>query len=373
MEEVLKVEAEIDGIQALERPTIYLVYGNHGNNPTQLNDYFELFFEVAEASQVELKLEKEVVANAHNILIEMFSEEDVKKIEDIIKRYPDTRIACLCTEFINGDTFNFFKQEENKINYYRSFLSQLPYIIPRPFFKVLKRLLPISVKIFYKSILNEKEDFTSHMVRTFKNRFLNFERLVEHFDCLWCVTDFQLPSYKTKFPNTVVKYFPIVTFRKSPCVRQVDELKDIDVFFSGTITPDRKEKIQQLEAKGLKVVTGMWSEIIREHYLKRSKICLQLKQNPGWPYPSIMRLHQLLTSGNLVLAEKCDVPCIQENFVLSFSNEDFVEKAIQLLKEGNYSERAKEEFANYSLALSPDKKLAINNLSDFLGMIRQEG
>src|SRR5690606_18293824 len=133
---------------------------------------------------------------------------------------------------------------------------------------------------------------------------------------------FQIKSYEEAFPSAQVRYFPIVTYKTHPRLHHNDNRKDIDVFFSGSITPERQQSLHRLEKKGLKVVYGMWSEVLRDHYLNRSKVCLQLKQNPNWPFPSVMRIHHLLASGNLVLSERCEVPCLQEEFTTTFTGEE---------------------------------------------------
>lgn len=338
---------------------IYIIYGNHGKDPTQINDYFDLFREILEEMELPVRFEENIVPNAHNVLIECFLDKHVPEIEKIKKDHPDTRLACLCTEFINGQTFNFFEEESD--------LKSTSVISKRKFKFGLIALLPTFIKEIIKKLLPSRYVHKQIIIRVFDIRFRNFKRILPLLDVLWCVTEFQLPEYKKRFPDKKICYFPSVTFRKSVRIPFRASDKDIDILFSGTMTQEREEKLNRLRKLGLRVVAGLWSDILRDSYLKRTKICLQIKQNPRWKYPSVMRLHYLLTSGCLVLAEKCELGCIQENVVTLFEGDELTTKAVELVKKKNLESEVNLNFNKYLELLKEDQNLVIQNITDFLG------
>ncbi len=346
----------------LEKPVAYLVYGNHGENPAHMHDYFNLFTEVFENAGVTLKFEKEIVPNAHNILIEAFSNNDCENILAIVEKHPDTKLACLCTEFVNGNTFNYFEPKDS----FRH-LVKLHNFLPPIAYKLGRFIFP---KQYNKARSKYHSMARNDIVAagSFKERFRNFERLVPYFEYIWCVIDHQIPDYKEHFRDSKIQYFPVATFRKSVRLHQKDEEKDIDILFSGVPTRERAEKLQKLADRGLKVICGLWSEDIRDHYLKRTKLCLHLKQKADWRFPSSMRLHHLLTSGNLVLAEKCEVKCMQEDFVISFTGDEYLDLAEDLILEKNFSEKARSNFDRYSHALKSDQDHLMSIVGEFINV-----
>lgn len=341
----------------------YLIYGNHGQDPTGLNDYFVFFLDIFKHSPYELKLERDCVPNEFNIYLEMFSASNVRDITSVKQRYPQTRLACLCTEFVNGNTFNFFGGDGSNPPFKYKVYSFLFRIIPKRIRRIIKGICPQTYSDA-KGIVNSYQ--LDHMAAIFKKRFDCFRQLEPSFDYLWCVGEFQLEAYRERFPNSTIRYFPIVTYNTEIGLEHDDQEKDIDILFSGSLTTERRLKLDRLSKMGLKVVAGMWSDILRNEYIRRTKVCLHLKQNTQWKYPSVMRLHHLLISGAIVLSEKCDVGCIQEQVVTQFAGDDLYDKALALIERGGFAEMAHNNFDKYVRLLENDRRAISVNIERFL-------
>ena len=94
-------------------------------------------------------------------------------------------------------------------------------------------------------------------------------------------------------------YLPLVALPGYPVLRrEARSERDIDVFFSGTLTDYRKEVLAQLSGRGLKVMALplQFPDYIRRHFLGRSKLAVGLRIGPDTPFISKQRAHYLLAN-----------------------------------------------------------------------------
>ena len=138
--------------------------------------------------------------------------------------------------------------------------------------------------------------------------------------------------------------------------------KDIDIFFSGTLTTYRNKMTSQLINRGFSVFNagGVLPEFLREDMLGRSKLAIGLKLDESTHILSKCRAHYYLTRLCPHLFERVADETDLDPF-LSFSNSsDIVEEVSKLLNtECHFDSRKYEAFKSalpYELTFS-----ALNN------------
>ena len=96
-----------------------------------------------------------------------------------------------------------------------------------------------------------------------------------------------LPSY----------YLPLVALPDYPILRRLpEELRDIDVFFSGAMTEYRAGVMETLREQGLRVFSQLAKtpSYLRNHFLARSKLAIGLRLGPDTQFTSKQRAHYYL-------------------------------------------------------------------------------
>ncbi len=92
-------------------------------------------------------------------------------------------------------------------------------------------------------------------------------------------------------------YVPLVALPGYPVLdREPGPERDIDIFFSGTLTAYRQEVLGLLAQRGLKVVAQSvsFAEYVRRHYLRRAKLAIGLRLGPDTRFMSKQRAHYCL-------------------------------------------------------------------------------
>lgn len=334
------------------RSKIYLVYGNHGEAPHQIEDYLEYLLDISKSLGFDMIFTREPVPGETNILMEYFDAPFVQRVEKCA-RQKGTKFIAIATEFVTGKTFNRFqdgkavevshKRRSNLPLWLDDFLSHTIPVVVNP------HVRDLLVALFPKTYLRAKELYLSRfdvpIQSTYDNeaywikRFRNFERASRFCEAIWCVTPHQLEGYKNYFYSQSIELLPIASWTPEPINAYQGRLpKDIDFLFTGSATPHRKELLDQLTAKGYRVVVGTpaWPKQLRENFTARSKVTLHIKQNAQWKYPSVMRYHYLLTSGSIVVAEESFEHCMQEKFLTLTPADQFVTKCEALIAAGSF-------------------------------------
>jgi hypothetical protein len=80
--------------------------------------------------------------------------------------------------------------------------------------------------------------------------------------------------------------------------REPESERDIDIFFSGTLTDYRQEVLGLLVQRGFKVVAQSvsFAEYVRRHFLRRAKLTIGLRLGPDTQFMSKQRAHYCLVN-----------------------------------------------------------------------------
>jgi hypothetical protein len=331
--------------------TVYFVYGTHGDNPSQIDDYIKIYTDLAEASGLQFKLTFAPIAGAANILMECFSDEWTTKLVDLKKENPATRYLIVCTEYLTGETFNYFPKTDPKPTTGVANQSKAKRSFAQIVYSILRRVLPSWVigifgsipglkKMIHKKFGVKGDGWASPY---FEKRFKNFKAVADVSRQIVVVGFDQLDAYVAKFGKNFVGIVPSIPYVFPAFSATLsDERKDIDFLFSGSMTAYRKSVVERLRQQGYRVEAGFWGASVRQHFVERAKVCLHIRQYESWVSPSVMRLHQLLISGALVVSETTSPSILQDKFIQYADPADFVDVCVKTLAAGNFSKKAKE-------------------------------
>ena len=404
-----------------EKFDIFFVYGNHNNQSDVLIDYFYLIKSFVQYSlNKELKTSPTLVAGSWNIIIEAMDENWIRQME-LVRRTRGTRVICLTTEFVTGNTFNLFKEnkvsrqieivtekansnlliEAKKENPSNSFIQNIleriftlkilgfPFRWGKAIFRASNLLARVNmIEDHIRTIRtniedqgdSDKEDWAieeTHYEKNyyFKARYKGFVNALPCIDMIWCNTPDQIEGYRNLlfqfgYEDVPLWYFPLQPYSRTeffPWNLNVNQ--DIDILFSGTITPYRRKVLSFFERKRLNVV---YSEphipsFVREDLLFRSKICLHIPPNPDWKYSSPTRLHSLIMKRKCVVAKTASCFCFQDEFVKTSESDKLFEAVRELLTSENFNSIGEENYKNY---LSVSESRAPKIKEEFLRFIR---
>jgi hypothetical protein len=351
-------------MNTLSTKSAYIVYGNHGHSPTQLEDYHTYLTQALEPLGYQVLLTADPIPGEFNILIEFFDGKFVKRIQRAAQT-PGTRLIVIATEFITGDTFNDFWYGRTRKTYRQGrapgwvkFLVDriAPVLFPTALRALVLELFPDSYtgarEIYYKTFGNPSRS-TYHLNEYWSARYTHFQHVVPLCEAVWCVSPHQMDAYVALYGSTLVKLMPLVSWSKdcsNPLQGKLE--RDIDFLFTGSVTPYREKVLGELSDRGYRVMVGTttWPRYMRDHFVARTKVCLQIRQDTGWMYPSIMRYHHLLCSGSLVVAEKATETCLQEDFMTVAPEVDFLEACVAAVKAGNFFDLGQEASRKYFIA-----------------------
>lgn len=374
----------------MAHPSYYFVYGNHGPAPAQLEDYFHLIRDAIRYSTGQsLKVSQLPVPGAWNVIVENFDENFSFMLTGARKANPDTRIICLVTEFMTKRTFNDFdanaKSDTTQVQSKGIALSEslsdgvhryLQILFARPIRSLVSRAMPwlyYPAKAVYLRMVNRSAvmDVSAHYAAKdyWKNRHRYFEQLLPQFDGVWYVAESQRAGYEKIVDPAKLWHLPIIPYSDSPPAATERDL-DIDFLFTGTVTPYRSKLLRALERANKSVFTGPSNlpEHIRQDYLNRAKICVHLKPSQAWRYSSNMRLHSLLMSGKVVIAERSEEPVVQDQFVHLVSSERFVDYCLEQITKSDFDRAGNEARQGYLSATRETRIRVGNHLRMILGI-----
>ena len=348
---------------------VYLVYGNHGRSPGQLEDYHTYLNQALAPQGLQVLYTEDPVAGEFNILIEFFDLEFVHKVRKASK-VSGTRMILIATEFLTGPTFNDFSTMLSQTLLRRSNLPKWvrsighavgPILMPRFIRTMALNYLPdnyIKFRAEYRRHFGVARQSTYEMNQYWQDRYEFFCDVVPLCEQIWCVTPHQMPAYLQQFEGSNINLMPLVSWTEACSNSDQGKLeKDIDFLFTGSITPYRESVLKELKLLGYKVMEGppTWPAYMRDHYVARSKVCLQIRQNPSWKYPSVMRYHHLLNSGAVIVADKGLETCMQETFLITTPPEEFVETCVRTLKNTDFLAQGRKAGADYYKASAQDR------------------
>jgi hypothetical protein len=149
-------------------------------------------------------------------------------------------------------------------------------------------------------------------------RFTCLRRISRSVEAVWCMLPQQVDQYKYTFGIENVFCLPHGYVDGYYGFDYIDECdRDIDFFFSGSMTEYRQSIMDRLSSARFNCVSldpGV-SNFIRNEAISRSKICLALRQEPNWPSPSISRIHHHLMAQSFVSSEKCEDDSVLDPYI----------------------------------------------------------
>ena len=157
-------------------------------------------------------------------------------------------------------------------------------------------------------------------------RFEMFKLAAKLADAIWVLAESMVPGYQQQFPDLPVHFLPHGYVNDFATVRQRPESeRDIDFYFSGSLTDHRKRILQELSRTHVVVGNDQNTpEYLRQDQLSRSKVCLSLRLSERNDIPSVSRMHFHLQNRSFLLHETYKLPCPLDPFVLQTPTEDLV-------------------------------------------------
>ncbi|WP_206484749.1 hypothetical protein [Thalassotalea sp. G2M2-11] len=272
------------------------VYGNHWNFGIVVADTLRMFHSACLELGLNSSIEKELSPNAHNILLENFNHDYRKKLEAFSQEGGEFSI--IATELLNEDSFNNTSNNTNDNTQYG------------------------------------KNDY---WLERFDN-FLKVERLAKsvfHLNPSQALLFSKLLKRKVTFiPHGYVDGFSSVRHRNSTD-------KDIDILFTGSLTPYRESIINQLSPTKCNVYIAdvLTASFHRDDLVARAKVCLNIKQDADWNVFSNSRGHYHISNQSFLLTEECSDACPIINYV-EIAQIDIIQEALNTLETNSWLEKS---------------------------------
>ncbi len=343
---------------------MYLVYGNHGEAPTQLEDILGHVSRGLQLAGFDPRLAQEPVAGERNVVIECFDATFASKLARAA-RVPGTRIACIATEFVTDGTFNDFGPEASRRSVSRELIDSVSTATYRSLFPLLRKRAPKLIRMGRK--IRQLSEGGVHNLTQYalggywRTRFEHFQEISKLLCAIWCVSEHQVAAYRSEFRETAVRLLPFLPLGSPGRPPTADGPQpDVDFLFTGTETPYRRRALETLRGLGFSVVVGnsLWPASIYRHFVSRSKVSLHIRQHERWPYPSNIRYHRLLEEGALTVAERSEYGCVQDRYVVSVDPSELVEACVREVRRGDHKQRGYAAQLRYYADLSGKERFS---------------
>lgn len=362
----------------------YFVYGNHGEAPTQMEDFYEHLQQmVLFCTGKTLRVSKEPVLGQWNFVVETFSDEFAKLIRRAKIKNRKTKFVCIVTEFMTGSTFNDFEAEAvdaeprpilQNPHMGLKIHSLLDRACPQPTRDMLSRLSPdlyAPARSAFFKVVGRKKAVQTHYsdLIYWQNRYDMFESLAPCFDWIWCISPSQMKGYQEFLGGLDQLWLmPVIPFFANDATHPEPTL-DIDFLFTGTVTGYRAAILSQLQKLGHSVVAGpsILPAGIRQNYLERSKICVHIKPSKNWRYSSNMRLHSLLMASKFIISEQAEDHVLQTDYVHHIPSDSFADRCAQLLLENDVVTRGRDAKQRYFDGTASDRSKTKHAFLEMMG------
>lgn len=265
-----------------------LVYGNHGQSPSHLEDWLTFLWCAIADTGHEVSYSEGLQAGRVNVLLENFSDDDVDTITEAGHAGVDYIIVA--SEFLTGSTFNNFSDDHHEEGHYGN----------------------------------------RHY---WAKRCFNFLRTADHARAVWCVSDRQLSAYRDILDPAAVHRLELRWVPGYAPEKTISH-KDVDFLFTGTMTCYRQAQIDRLKANGTVVafLGTQTPEYIRRDYIRRSRVLLNIPQHAGWPHPSQMRYFHSIMHAAPMVGETVQFGCHLDPYVTLFMPANFAAAAMEALE-----------------------------------------
>ena len=276
--------------------------GNHNNSVT-ITDLVYLLRGGIRDCGYDATISHDLMPGGCNIMIEHFLD-DTNLLRLINAKTPGTRYVMIGTERLTGNTFN--------------------------------------------RGLGDKDSHYGNEVY-WRTRFNNFMVAAQLSDAIWVLAEPEVAAYSAALPGKAVAFLPHGHVSEFAQVKHRPEAtKDIDFFFSGSMTTHRRAIINALAEKHLVVYNPMHTaDYLRMDLMSRAKVCLSMRISPDNEYPSVSRMHFHIENRNFLLHEAYAQGSPLDPYVLTAPPEDFVEWARHALDLSNRAELAEGLLAKF--------------------------
>jgi hypothetical protein len=178
-------------------------------------------------------------------------------------------------------------------------------------------------------------------------------------DAIWVLAADMLPAYAEQFPQLPVRFLPHGWTEGFATVRQRPEHeRDIDFYFSGSLTEHRRQLLDELARDHVVVVNDHTTpEYMRQDHLSRAKVCLSLRLSPHNRIPSVSRMHFHLQNRSFLLHEAYALAGPLDPFVLTAATEDLPTWARAALRLDNRRALAEQAHDRFKAALPMSRLL----------------
>ena len=179
------------------------------------------------------------------------------------------------------------------------------------------------------------------------DRSRGFHTLVPQLDGLIFLAESLFEGYERL--NLHSHYLPLVALPGYPVLNREPELKrDIDIFFSGTVTDYRAKVLKILEEEGFQVFQQAthFPEYVRRHFLARSKLAVGLRLSDMTQFTSKQRAHYYLVNRMPHLFETTpDHTDLHEFIHFAEPGDAFIERCFEVLNGAQpFSEQGLDDF-----------------------------
>ncbi|MCG6537589.1 MAG: hypothetical protein L7F78_23470, partial [Syntrophales bacterium LBB04] len=124
--------------------------------------------------------------------------------------------------------------------------------------------------------------------------------------------------------------------------------KDIDFLFLGSITPHRKKLIEELGARGNKIVTIFDdAAMYRNDLIARTRVNLAPNQGPGMNHFGGSRVLYLINNRSMVVVERCHDQGMYEHCFPSAETEQWVDLCMETLHRPDLAEITEEYYERF--------------------------
>jgi hypothetical protein len=310
---------------------ITIVYGNLGRAEA-LEDHIITLQACFKQLGIRADAEPDPQPGRTNLLFEGFGHRFTSKVKSMAGR---ARFVVLGTELITGSTFNAFDQEAE------------PSTLERVRSRRQQSLLRRGRRRRGERRQRQKD---SAQAAAFQKRFRYFVRVSKFADATWVLSEHQIDPHIRATGSRNVYQLKFGFVEGMPTVDHFpNDEKDIDFLFSGSPTPYRSRILEALSRRGFRVVMLPITTpgFIRNQFIARSKICLNLRQSETWEYSSTNRFHYHLMTRSLLVTERTRLACELSDYVLSGDPAEFLSFCEKTHAEGRYNERATELYERY--------------------------
>jgi hypothetical protein len=175
-----------------------------------------------------------------------------------------------------------------------------------------------------------------------RKRHAGFLSAARYADMLWVLAESVVGDYSAALPSLPIGVLPHGWVSRLPHVEHRPEgEKDIDFFFSGTLTPFRRAILTSLQSSHTVCYCPQGGpDYLRLDLMARSRVCLSLPLSQQNKLPSLSRIHYHLQNRNFVLQLAHQGRCALDPYVLHAPAEDFIEWARASLELTNRREVA---------------------------------